>query len=278
MFAIVVVLVSACSSSDADDAGPAESVGPTIVVESAWGAWFEDADVRGTFVLKEVGSEAVHVWNEARAGEPRLPASTFKILNSLIILETGTLSDVDEPVAWDGVVRDVDVWNQDHTLRSGIEVSAVWMYQALAREVGETAMQDWVDQAEYGNRDIGGGIDRFWLDGELRISPLEQIDFLERLVVGDLPFRPEVSEAVADILMREADADWTWSHKTGTALATDPVFGWLVGSTEHDGRRFVFAMNLDLEPISSVDTQLDPQVRQQLARRILEAAGALPPG
>ena len=270
----MTIAASACTSNDA--AEPPEAIEPTVTVEEAWGPWFEEADVEGTFVLKEVGSDTVQVWNADRATTPRRPASTFKILNSMIILETGTRSDVDETVEWDGVDRGIDVWNQDHSLRTGIEVSAVWMYQQLVREVGETDMQEWIDRTGYGNGDIGGGIDQFWLDGDLRISPLEQVEFLERFALGELPFRPDVTTAVADILVREEGPGWTWMHKTGTALAEDPDLGWLVGVTEHDDRRFVFAMNLDLQPLTEVDTQLDPQVRQRLARRILEAEGALP--
>ena len=267
--ALVLGVAPACSADPGADV-------VEIEVMDEWGDWFAEADVRGTFVLQEVGTGQAKVWNPARAAEPRRPASTFKILNSLIILETGTLGDVDETVRWDGVDRGIEVWNQDHTLRSGIEVSAVWMYQQLARDVGEPAMREWVDRADYGNRNIGGGIDQFWLDGRLRVSALEQVDFLERLVTGELPFRTDVVDAVADILVREHGDGWAWSHKTGTALAADPILGWLVGVTEHDGRRFVFAMHLDLESSTSVDTQLDPQVRQRLARRILEAEGALP--
>ena len=243
-----------------------------------WQAFFDREGVTGTFTLREIGSGTSHVLDADRAGDARLPASTFKILNSLVILETGVLADVDTFVPWDGVDRQIPAWNRDHSLRSGIEVSAVWMYQHLAREVGEDRMSMWVEAADYGNTDIGGGIDEFWLRGDLRISPLEQLDFLERLATGDLPFEPAVTEAVLDILVRESADGWVWRHKTGTALAPDPDLGWLVGIAENDDRRWVFALNVDLEPVDDVSDELDPQLRQRLARSILEEEGALPSG
>ena len=82
--------------------------------------------------------------------------------------------------------------------------------------------------------DIGGGIDEFWLRGDLRISPLEQLDFLEDFAKRELPFQPEVMSAVADTLIREQGDDWTWSYKTGTTLGENPELGWLVGLTEHE--------------------------------------------
>jgi len=117
-----------------------------------------------------------------------LPASTFKIPNSVIALETGVVGDPDKDIfRWDGVVRSIEAWNRDHTLRSAIAASAVPVYQEIARRIGADRMQKFVDLFGYGNRDIGGGIDQFWLTGNLRISPVQQIDFVDRLRRGTLP-------------------------------------------------------------------------------------------
>ena len=201
------------------------------------------------------------------------PASTFKILNSMIILETGVLPDVDTVVSWDGVDRELEAWNRDHSLRSGIEVSAVWLYQELAQKVGEDKMQQWVSDAAYGNENIGGPIDSFWLDGDLRISALEQVEFLTRLESGELPFRTETVDAVREILVQESGPDWSWSYKTGLSVSADPDLGWLVGTVDNGTSTWVFALNVDLEQAGS---QLDPSVRQTVVRKILEAEGVLP--
>ncbi|MEO1062051.1 MAG: penicillin-binding transpeptidase domain-containing protein [Actinomycetota bacterium] len=286
-FALIASVMAACSStsSTGDDAEPvtsdtqgAEQSLPVVelVEQDGWGELFEDENVVGTFAVREVGSGQTLVWDRDRAERARLPASTFKILNSMVILQTGVIGDVDELVPWDGVEREVEVWNQDHSLRSGIEVSAVWMYQALARRVGAARMAERVAAADYGNTDIGGGIDEFWLRGDLRISAVEQLDFLERMVTGGLPFDDDVVTDVREIIVREQGDDWSWSHKTGTALAAEPTLGWLVGTTDVGGRTWVFAMNVDLDG-PELATQIDPQVRQTLTRRSLEDVGALPP-
>ncbi len=286
---LLALVLAACSSgssdsSTGDDAGPRpegtggapSSSAVEVVEQDGWGQLFEEENVVGTFAVREVGSAQTLVWDRDRAERARLPASTFKILNSMIILQTQVVGDVDELVPWDGVERDIEVWNQDHSLRSGIEVSAVWMYQALARQVGDARMAEWVAAADYGNTDIGGGIDEFWLRGDLRISPLEQLDFLEQMVTGSLPFDADVVADVREIIVREQGNGWSWSHKTGTALAAEPTLGWLVGTTDHADRTWVFAMNIDLEG-PELATQIDPQVRQMVSRRILEDVGALPP-
>jgi beta-lactamase class D len=249
---------------------------PLVVERPEWAAVFAAEGAVGTIAVHKIGSNRIDVFDLARAAEPQIPASTFKILNSLIILETGTLPDVDTMVPWDGVDRGVTVWNQDHSLRSGIEVSAVWLFQRMAREIGYEQMAYWVSRAQYGNADIDGGIDQFWLSGDLRISAMEQIDFLARLVEGELPFRDEVVAAVRDILVRESGDGWAWSHKTGTSLSSTPPLGWLVGIAENAGGEWVFALNLDLETVGDTATQLDPQLRQRIARAILVSEGALP--
>ncbi len=208
------------------------------MVNEDWGALFAQAGVDGTFAMREVGRR-----------------------QRLCGIPSGRWSAA---------------WNQDHNLRTAIEVSAVWVYQELARHVGRERMQQWVGSAGYGNADIGGGIDQSWLTGDLRISPLGQLGFLELLAQRRLPFRVEVQDSVADILVREHGDDWAWSHKTGTALIEDPDLGWFVGISRHEGRTFVFAMNIDLEQVTDIGTQLDPQIRQNLARQILQSEEALP--
>lgn len=155
--ALVTVLLGAVlAACVGGDPGAGETV-----ERADWEPVFSEHGFEGTFVLQEVGADLIEVHNLERAHVPRLPASTFKILNSMIALETGVVSDVDETIPWDGVTREVEAWNQDHTLRSSIEVSAVWAYQHLAEQVGEDRMEEWVSRVEYGNSDIGGRITDF---------------------------------------------------------------------------------------------------------------------
>ena len=148
---------------------------------------FTDAGTAGTFVGYKVDDYLVIASDKDRSGEAKLPASTFKIPNSVIALETGVVGDPDKDVfKWDGVTRSIEAWNNDHTMRSAIAVSAVPVYQEIARRIGAERMQKYVDLFEYGNRDIGGGIDQFWLTGNLRIDPVQQVDFVDRLRRGTL--------------------------------------------------------------------------------------------
>ncbi len=213
---------------------------------------FTDLGTVGTFVGYKVDEYLIIASDKNRSGEPKLPASTFKIPNSIIALETGVVADPDKDVfKWDGVVRSVEAWNKDHTMRSAIAVSAVPVYQEIARRIGQERMQKYVDLFEYGNRDIGGGIDQFWLTGNLRIDPVQQVDFVDRLRRGVLPVSKRSQDLVRDILPVTKVGDSIIRAKSGLlgAEAGKPQLGWMVGWAEKGSEQTVFALNMDcLEP------------------------------
>lgn len=216
----------------------------------AWKAHFERAGVRGTFLLHDARADSYFVFDRARAERPILPASTFKIPNSLIGLETGAVRDVDEVLKWDGVARMVPAWNRDTSMRDAFRNSTVWFYQEIARRVGHERMRSHVAAMRYGNADIGGGIDRFWLDGDLRISAQGQIEFLRALQLGALPFSPRSLALVKAIMVHEQGEGYVLRAKTGWAgfgdARADQV-AWWVGWVERDGDPYFFAMNVDIE-------------------------------
>ncbi|GJM38682.1 MAG: oxacillin-hydrolyzing class D beta-lactamase OXA-50 [Acidimicrobiales bacterium] len=268
----VAAVLAGCAE---DETLGTEPAGREITVEPAWAQEFEAHGVVGTFALHRLGDDHVTVHAPDRAATPMIPASTFKILNSAIALETGVIAGVDTVIRWDGVDRAFAAWNRDQTLRSAIEVSAVWAYQELARGIGPDRMAEHVAAVGYGNADIGGPIDEFWLQGDLRISAVEQTSFLADLMTDRLPFAVETQAAVREILIRDRGTGWTFGHKTGTALAAEPTLGWLVGFTEYADDTWVFALNIDVGDAAD-ENHLDPVGRQRLAATLLVQAGALP--
>jgi beta-lactamase class D len=233
---------------------------------------FTDAGTEGTFVGYKVDDYLLITSDGNRSGEAKLPASTFKIPNSLIALETGVVGDPDKDVfKWDGVTRSIEAWNRDHTLRSAIAASAVPVYQEIARRIGSKRMQKYLDLLEYGNRDIGGGIDQFWLTGDLRIDPIQQVDFVDRLRRSALPVGKRSQEQVADILPLTRVGDSVIRAKSGLLGAEigKPTLGWLVGWAEKGSTSTVFALNLDVrEPRHIAD-------RMNLTQACLADIGAI---
>jgi beta-lactamase class D len=180
---------------------------------------FQELGVEGSIAIYDLKGDRLYQHNPQRNATAFLPASTFKILNSLISLETGVISDELAVLTWDGIQRQIPAWNRDLNMREAIKVSAVWFYQVLARRVGHEQMQKWVAKVGYGNQKIGNkdDIDKFWLEGEMRITPNEQIQFLRRLYKNDLPFSERSLSLVKDIIIVEQIPDYTIRAKTGWA-------------------------------------------------------------
>ncbi len=172
----------------------------TIVVDT-WKKFYDSVGIQGCFVLFSPTDSIVRVYNPERAATRYTPASTFKIFNSLVALETGVVRDENEIIKWDGEVRHNKNWNKDMNLKEAYKVSCVPCYQQLARKVGQTRMQYWLDTVGYGNKVTTPHIDDFWLEEGLEISPYEQIAFLVRLYNNALPFSTKTMSTVKEVML-----------------------------------------------------------------------------
>lgn len=209
--------------------------------------FFDEYDQEGCFVLYDLKDDKYIINNKERAEKEFIPASTFKIFNSLAALETEAVKDENEIIKWDGENRQYKKWNQDLNLKQAYKYSAVWFYQELARRIGEEKMQQLIDENSYGNGNISGGIDRFWLDGELRITPMEQVRFLQRLYENDLSFSKRTIRIVQEVMIYDEAEDYTMSAKTGWGFQNDTSIGWFVGYIEVDKNVYFFATNVEAD-------------------------------
>lgn len=250
----------------------AAQAGDTWQLRPEWAQEFAAQSVSGTLVIYDEAASRYDVFDRTRAETRFAPASTFKIFNALTALETGVIRDEHETFRWDGTKRRIDDWNRDHDLASGMKYSVVWYYQEIARRIGRERMQHWIDAVGYGNRDISGDIDKFWLGlGGLKISAVEQIAFLRRLAAGTLPFSERSQDIVRRITIVDATPDYTLHAKTGwRQLETEASgLGWYVGWVERGGKRWFFALNIDMK-------DGDAPKRAGIAKALLVKAGALP--
>ena len=250
--------------------GGTSALGAQVTARPDWKALFDRRGVPGTFVLFEPTRDRVQVLDEARARRGYLPASTFKIPNALIGIETGAIADEHEVFEWDRRPYPRAVWEMDHTLDTGMRDSVVWMFQEVARRTGKGRMREWLDRLEYGNRSMAGGIDQFWLQGGMRVSAMEQVAFLHRLAEGRLPASQRAQRLVRNAMVVEKARDYTLHAKTGTASGSNAI-GWWVGWVERRGRvEAVFAVNL------TPHRQAPFADRFVIARAILAAEGYIP--
>ena len=212
--------------------------------DNALQSLFDKNHLGGTILIESLDGKESYVFNEKRAQTPLLPASTFKIPNTLIALDKGIVT-AQSSIIWDKVERSFPAWNQDQTLQSAFRNSCVWCYQLFARQVGLDAYKSYLKTLHYGNETPGSDLENFWLDGDLRITAYQQIDFLKRLYSKNLPFKDEHLELLKTMMLDEQTAKSRIYAKTGWATPKDlEHHGWYVGYIESPKGVYLFATNL----------------------------------
>lgn len=199
----------------------------------------------GTFKLYDLTAGTYLVYNPDPPGRRYSPASTFKILHSLIALQTGVVTDEHDVMQWDGTVHPTPGWNRDQTLTSAVQDSVIWYFQSVARSVGREREQEYLDKVGFGNRAIGRDLEAFWLDGSLAISVDEQLDFMTRLYREELPFDRHVMQTVKRIIVREETDAFLLAGKTGSAVRVTPNLGWYTGFVVTQGRPYTFVTRIE---------------------------------
>lgn len=228
--------------------------------------YYDKYKVSGSFLLFDQKKNQYIVYNQEQTKQQFTPASTFKICNSLIGLETGAIKDSNFIIKWDSVVRQNGNWNKDHDLKEAYKNSTVWYYQELARRVGGEKMKYWLDKAAYGNKDTTGGIDKFWLTGGLRITAEEQIDFLRRLCDDKLPFSKRTTDIVKSIMIDPTIPNCVFRAKTGWGSQGNEDIGWYVGYVEVKNRVYYFANCIQTTDFNNQDFAI---ARKEIVYQIL---------
>jgi beta-lactamase class D len=253
---------------------PAFAKRETIVERTDLAAVFQTAGVVGTFVHFDGASDTFTLVDRERAQRRTVPASTFKIVNSLIALETGVVADENEVIPYGGKPQPFPAWEKDMAIAEALPVSNVPVYQEIARRVGPGRYRDWLEDLDYGNADIGDRIDDFWLDGPLAISAMEQAVLLDRLGRRELPLSRRAQDIVARITRLDARDGRTLHGKTGWLFSAKPQLGhwvgWIEGPrTADDKPGTVSAFALTIEMASREDAAK----RVALGRTLLARLG-----
>jgi beta-lactamase class D len=242
-----------------------------VTTDDSLGAYFKQAGAEGCFAILDNGTNEFTIYNLPRYRDSAfLPASTFKIVNALIGLQTGVISSDSMVIPWDGIQRSVPEWNKDLNMYDAFRVSAVPYFQEVARRIGRDTMQHWLDSLAYGSKKITTRIDTFWLDNSLKITPDEQLGLVKRLYFGQLPFHKVNQEIVKNAMVFEKNSAYTLAYKTGWGGFQDSTrkrhIGWVVGWIEENKHPYFFALNLE-----SADPDFDmPGVRMRILKSILQ--------
>jgi beta-lactamase class D len=238
--------------------------------------YFDENKVDGCFTMLNNADGKITVYNMGLDTQRFPPASTFKIVNSLVGLQTGIIINDTMQIKWDGIIRfypngdTAKNWNKDLGMTEAFKVSSVPYYQEVARRIGKDTMKRWIDSIGYGNKNISGPIDSFWLNGNLKISPDEQLGLIKKLYFDQLPFRKSVQQMVRDAMVQENNTAYKLSYKTGWDHADDGnSIGWVTGWIE-ENKHVYFFVTFVKAPDKNTDIK---SVRMNITKSILKQYG-----
>ncbi len=265
----IILLLAACSGQP-----PPSAPAPDHSLRDDLAHLYTDRQLSGSFIGYDAHSDHWLFIDSARCDSATLPASTFKILGTLIGLESGVLPDAEHVIAWDGRDYGREAANRDLTLHAAYDASVYWYYRETVRRIGAAGFKHWLDTVGYGNADTTGGFDQCWVQGGLRITPRQQVAFLRKVHDEQLPFSARTYAITKDIMLREDTLGHRLRAKTGWAMSDADNIGWYVGWVEAPERAPYFFANR----ISTSDTAhaTFAQDRIEIAKKVLREVGVWP--
>ncbi|MCB0736712.1 MAG: class D beta-lactamase [Bacteroidetes bacterium] len=278
---VLLVVVSSCSEQKHEPIATQETDSIStekVLIEiekSAIQDILDKAKVKGSVLIYDEDADTYYSNNFERARNGFLPASTFKIVNSILALETGVVWDFDTEIKWDGVVRDMKIWNGDMSFYDAYHKSCLPCYQQLARQMGYETLSKKLATFNYGKMQFDeSDFDKFWVEGSSRITQYEQIDFLKRLVHMKLPASERTYGLVRKLMILDQNEDFILRGKTGWSIRDGFNVGWFVGFVEpREGGRYYFATNI--EPQEAFKMELFAKVRYEITYEVLKEMGVI---
>lgn len=230
----------------------------------------------GSIAIYSVGDDAYYHYNDSLCNQRYAPYSTFKVVSSLIALQTGIAADDSYTISYDSIKYPAEPWRlnqephkfwfRDQDLRTALQYSVNWFYWELNQKIGYENLETYLQQINYGNQDLSAGLKYFWLGGSLKISANEQVEFLKALYSKQLDGFSDLSQQITkEIMPNESTVNYKLYGKTGTGeISDDEIIGWYVGFLETDDNTYIFAMNMFVDGYDD----LMNNSRQELTKRI----------
>ena len=232
----------------------------------------DTANVKGAILIYDLTDDRYYSNDFEWTKKGNLPASTFKITNSIIALETGVVENDSTLFKWNGEKRYLKNWEQDLIFRDAFHYSCVPCYQEVATKIGAKQMNTYLDKLQYGNMDVDTTtIDTFWLQGASQINQFQQIDFLKRFYQSELLISERTVGIMKRMMVIEEIDEYKLSGKTGWSIRNGNNNGWFVGYIEARNKTYFFATNV--EPKEQFDTNMFPMIRKDVTYKAFNQMG-----
>jgi len=265
----VFILFFSCTDQETFPDQKQDKVSTLEIVAPEFQMILDSANVKGAILIYSLEDDKYYSNNFKWSKKGNLPASTFKIANSIIALETNTVENDSTLFPWNGEKRAYKSWEQDLILRDAFHFSCVPCYQEVARKIGVKKMISYLEKLKYGDMKVDStNLDLFWLEGESRINQFQQIDFLKRFYQSELPISKRTDAIMKRLIVIEKNDEYKLSGKTGWSIRNGNNNGWFVGYIEYQHKTYFFATNI--EPQKDFDINMFSMIRKNITYQAFE--------
>ncbi|MFH7005162.1 penicillin-binding transpeptidase domain-containing protein [Flavobacterium bizetiae] len=245
---LFIALLFSCSTKRKDNHLIKSNV-DEVLVRQDFKKYFDDCNVDGAIVIYDNKNHKWILSDTVATRKETLPASTFKIINMLIALETKTILSENDIVKWPGSTDTIkydyrpNIYH-DISVKEAFEVSAGWAFIELAKKIGKDNYKKYLKLCHYGNLDLSQTDPDFWNFGAFGISPVNQVEFLKNFYDEKLPFSKRNIDIVKKVMITEQNQEYTIHAKTGWTRDNGINTGWWVGYLENKNGTYFFATRL----------------------------------
>lgn len=239
------------------------------IIKSEFQSIIDSSNTKGSILIYDFQKNTYYSNDFVWAKKGHLPASTFKIPNSIIALETGIVKNDNTLFKWNGEKRAYKQWEQDLILRDAFHLSCVPCYQEIAKKIGNERMNKYLTKLKYYDMKVdASNIDMFWLEGDSKINQFQQIDFLKRFYQSKLPISEKTEMIMKRMMLISENEKAKISGKTGLSNTNGKRNGWFVGYVELEKNTFFFATNI--EPKENLNVNSFPKTRKEVTLKALK--------
>lgn len=245
----LIYATGSCTSANPSGAVKERDWANQIIVRNDFRNYFDSCAVEGSIAIYDVQHRTWIVSDTTGIYQETLPASTFKIVNTLIALETNTIKDENEIVQWPGSTDTVkygyrpDIY-RDLTVADAFRLSAGWVYVEISKKIGKEKYKEYLLKSGYGNDQLAHNDPDFWNFGSFAISPHNQVEFIHNLYREKLPFSKRNMDVMKQLMLTAPTDDYTIRAKTGWTREHNINTGWWTGYIETPKGAYIFATRL----------------------------------
>ncbi|GGH00781.1 beta-lactamase [Polaribacter pacificus] len=274
LLACFLVFLTSCQPKKPSTKQKSKDSTSSKVITPEFQSILDSAKVTGSILIYDLEDKRYYSNDFKWTENGYLPASTFKITNAIIALETGVIKNDSSVFKWNGKERRLKTWERDLTFTEAFHASCVPCFQELAQKIGPEKMNLYLKKLNYGAMQVSASnIDLFWLAGDSKINQLEQIDFLKRLYQSQLPISKRTENIIKRMMLINENDGYTISGKTGWSIRNGHNNGWFVGWLKTANKVYFFATNIN--PKQQFNMSLFPVIRKSITQQAFKELGII---